>query len=102
MTPKQKRSLVMASIIGTLFGCYDDDERTRLHDELHSRIGKGIRKQVKLFGKECIVKVSHDEGNAIWKDSVDHFADKQITIEHLLVSCRCGRWTKRTYLSTTD
>lgn len=81
MNTKQKRSLILASIIGTLFNCYDDDEKTKLHNELHSRIGKGIRKQVKLYGTKCITQVSHDEGQSIWKSAVDHFAEQKITIE---------------------
>ena len=81
MTPKQKRTAVLAGIIGTLFACYDDDEQTRLHKELHSRIGVGTRKMVKQFGESEVVQVIHTEGNAIWKDAVGHFAEQEITIE---------------------
>lgn len=81
MDVKQKRTLILASIIGTLFGCYDDDEKTKLHKELHARIGKGIKSKVKVFGEKAITKVAHDEGQMIWKKAVDHFADGRITIE---------------------
>ena len=81
MTQKQKRTLILASIIGTLFACYDEDEKTNLHNELHSRIGKGIRKQAKLFGEAGVTQVAHKEGNAIWGSAVDHFRDEGISIE---------------------
>ena len=81
MTEKQKRTLILASIIGTLFSCYDDDEKTRLHLELHKRIGVGVRKWVKQYGEDTVTQVAHVDGAGIWKDAVDHFADKKITIE---------------------
>jgi len=90
MTIKQKRSLILASIIGTLFACYDDKEKTKLHDELHARIGKGIRKQVKLYGEKRITQIAHDEGQVIWKSAVDHFAKDKITIE--ASSCILAIW----------
>lgn len=81
MTPKQKRTLVISSIIGTLFACYDEKEKTKLHKELHNRIGKGIRAKVKQYGAEIIVEIAHRDGNGIWKQAVDHFAAHEITIE---------------------
>lgn len=81
MNPNQKRSLVLASIIGTLFACYDQDERTRLHEELHSRVSKGIRKQSKLFGSDVVTQVIHKTGEKIWRETVDHFTERKITIE---------------------
>lgn len=81
MNKKHKRTLVLASIIGTLFGCYAEDEKTRLHKELHARIGKGMRKQVKMYSLQEVMKVTHDEGGMVWKDAVDHFAERKITIE---------------------
>lgn len=90
MTVKQKRSLILASIIGTLFSCYEEDEKTKLHNELHTRIGKGIRKQVKLFGEPSVTKVAHDEGQTIWRSAVDHFAEKKIIIE--ASSCVLAIW----------
>ncbi len=90
MTPKQKRTLILGSIIGTLFACYDDDEKTRLHNELHSRIGKGVRCQVRAFSQETVINVAHEEGGKIWADTVDHFADKHITIE--ASSCILALW----------
>lgn len=81
MTQKQKASLIYASIIGTLFATYDDEEKTRLHHKLHTRIGKGIRKHVKLFGEDAVRVVAHDHGNKIWGAAVDHFREKEITIE---------------------
>lgn len=81
MTPEQKRTLILASIIGTIFSNYEEDEKTKLHKEIHVRIGKGIRKQVKLHSKEEVVVVAHHEGNDIWRKAVDHFAERQVTIE---------------------
>ena len=90
MTTKQKRSLILASIIGTLFSCYEEDEKTKLHDELHARIGKGIRKQVRLYGEHRITQIAHDEGQTIWRRAVDHFAEREITIE--ASSCILAIW----------
>ena len=90
MTAEQKRSLILASIIGILFGCYREEEKTKLHKELHTRIGKGIRKQVKLFGEPSVTKVAHDEGQTIWRSAVDHFAEKKIIIE--ASSCVLAMW----------
>ncbi|MDM5264772.1 hypothetical protein PF327_11255 [Sulfurovum sp. XTW-4] len=81
MTPNQKKSLILASIIGTLFATYDKKEQTRLHKEIHVRIGKGIRKQVDIHSKEEVIFVAHVQGNGIWKQAVDHFAERKITIE---------------------
>lgn len=90
MDVKQKRSLILASIIGTLLGCYEEEEKTKLHNELHARIGKNIRKKVKIFGEKLITKVAHDEGQMIWKKAVDHFAERKITIE--ASSCVLAIW----------
>lgn len=81
MRSNQKRSLILAGIIGTLFATYEENEKTQLHKELHTRIGKGVRKQVKLFGKKKITQVAHNDGNTIWGSAVDHFAEQKITIE---------------------
>lgn len=90
MTKEQKRSLILASIIGTLFACYADDEKTKLHDELHRRIGKGVRKQVRLFGEDAVKVVAHNEGNKIWGEAVEHFKERGITIE--ASSCVLALW----------
>lgn len=92
MTTKQKRTLVLAGIIGTLFACYDEDEKTRLHKELHQRIGVNTRKWVKKYGQEAVVQVVHDEGNVIWGNAVDHFAEQKITIE--ASSCVLALWNR--------
>jgi len=81
MNPKQKRTLILAGIIGTLFACYEESEKTALHRLLHKRIGVGTRRMVKRYGSAVVVQVVHEEGNAIWKDSVDHFSEQKITIE---------------------
>jgi len=88
----QKRTLVLAGIIGTLFACYEEGEKTRLHKELHARIGTGVRKMVKKYSEEKVVQVVHMEGNAVWKDAVDHFAEEKITIE--ASSCVLSLWAK--------
>ena len=90
MTSEQKRSLILASIIGTIFASYRDDERTKLHDELHRRIGKGIRKQVKLYSETAVKVVAHEEGKDVWRSAVDHFAEREITIE--ASSCILAIW----------
>lgn len=78
---KQKRTMIFAGIIGTLFSCYDENEKTRLHHELHGRIGKGFRTKVRKHGKAYVTKVGHDDAGAVWKEAVDHFAARKITIE---------------------
>ena len=81
MTCEQKRTLILAGIIGTLFACYDEDEKTRLHRELHARVGKGIRAMVKRYGEDPVNAVVSDDANALWGECVDHFAEQKITIE---------------------
>lgn len=81
MTPKQKRTLLLSGIIGTLFACYEEKEKTRLHKELHRRIGIGIRKMVKKYGEPAVTCVMQHEGNDLWKDTVDYFDEEGITIE---------------------
>ena len=92
MNANQKRTLMLAGIIGTLFACYDEDEKTRLHKELHARIGKGVRKMVKRYGKQAVIDVSHTQGNVVWGDAVDHFAERKITIE--ASACILELWAK--------
>lgn len=81
MDIKQKRTLILASIIGTLLGCYDEREKTKLHKQLHARIGKGIRKKANQYSKKIVIDIAHDEGQVIWQKAVDHFKENEITIE---------------------
>ncbi len=81
MTSKQKRTLVLAGIIGTLFACYEEEEKTRLHRELHARVGKGIRAMVKRYGEDAVNAVVGDDANTLWGACVDHFTEQKITIE---------------------
>lgn len=90
MNDKHKRSLVLASIIGTLLGTYDSDEKTKLHQTIHGRIGKGVRKFASQYGVNEVMRIAHEEGNTIWKDAVDHFAEREITIE--ASSCILALW----------
>jgi len=90
MKNTQKRTLILASIIGTLFGNYDEDEKTKLHKELHARIGKGIRKTASKYTRKIVEEVAHNDGNMIWKKAVDHFKKDKITIE--ASSCILAIW----------
>ncbi len=45
---------------------------------------------MKIFGEPAIIKIAHEEGGKIWSDTVDHFADKHITIE--ASSCILSMW----------
>jgi hypothetical protein len=92
MTNKQKRTLIIASIIGTLLACYREDEKTKLHRVLHLRIGTGTGKFVKQHGKDIVEKVAYSEGNSLWREVVDYFADKERTIE--ASACVLQLWNK--------
>lgn len=81
MNKNQKRSLVLASIIGTLFDTYEEENQTKLHKELHARVGKGIRKKASSYTKELVVEITHIDGKKIWDKAVDHFKKNGISIE---------------------
>jgi hypothetical protein len=81
MNQNHKRTMILAGIIGMLFACYDEKEKTRLHKELHEGVGRGIRKQVKLYSIKEVMEVTHKDGNDIWGKAVDHFLEREITIE---------------------
>ncbi len=90
MTEKQKRSLSLALIIRTLFLTFEEDEKTRLHDELNARMSKALRKQVKLHSEEAVLVIAKKEAQDIWRKTVDHFAAKDVSIE--AKSCVLAIW----------
>lgn len=79
MTSREKKSLVLAGIIGSLMGTYDDNEKTKLHKKIQLKIRKSINLSHKKYRQESINTVML--GDKIWKKTVDHFAGKETTIE---------------------
>lgn len=100
MNTNQKRTAVIASIIGTLLNCYEQKEQTALHRELHSRIGRGIRKQARKHSIAELMIVTYKDGSAIWEDAVGHFSEKEITIE--ASACVLSLWNMDEKRLTSD
>ena len=72
--------MILASVVNTLLRCYTNDERTKSHLILLKRVGVNIRKEIKKYGSES-VKTILEDGDYIWKKTVDKFADEKIAIE---------------------
>ena len=71
MTPKNKRALIAASIIGSLLNAYEKQERNKIHETLRLRAKKGIRRSVAKYGQEAIDAINL--GDKVWKSAIDNF-----------------------------
>ncbi len=76
----KRRSLIIATLIGTMLDSYDDADKTKLHKTLQVRIRKGMERYKKNNGKaEAMALVII--GDRVWKRAIDHFKVKEVYIE---------------------
>jgi len=74
-----EKSIIAASLIGTIFSQYEAGELNRAGEEVKKRIGKYMRKRAKSNRNEF--------GNAIlntdkaWQDAINHFVNDNVRIE---------------------
>jgi len=79
MTEKNRRTLIFASICGTMLATYSKQEKSRLHQELELRVAKGIRKIVKK--EQTVGFATISLADRLWKELVDKFAKENLTID---------------------
>lgn len=81
MTNNKSKTIILASVIGTLLDTYEANERTKLHEEIRGRIGRGMRSLSKgVDGMEALIKCIKD-GHAVWENTIHYFAERNVTIE---------------------
>lgn len=81
--PHHKKTIILASIIHTLFQCYTDDEKTKLHKNLEVKISKGFKKMIKIYNRKSVMDLIGLDGiaNRIWKELITEFDNGHISIE---------------------
>lgn len=76
----KRRSLIIATLIGTMLDSYDKEDKTNLHKNLQVRIRKGIERYKKQHGRsEALALVMI--GDRVWKRAIDFFAEQEVYIE---------------------
>lgn len=76
----KRRTLIIATLIGTMLDSYDKEDKTKLHRELQVRIRKGIERYKKKNGSaEALALITI--GDRVWKRAIDFFAEKDVYIE---------------------
>lgn len=83
MTPNNKRAIVAATISGALLRAYSKEERTRTHEDLLIRVGKGIHNEVKKYGK--VAEDAITVGNNIWIEAMDKFKHVHIEASYFII-----------------
>lgn len=76
----KRRSLIIATLIGTMLDSYDNEDKTKLHRELQVRIRKGIERYKKQHSKANALALIMI-GDRVWKRAIDFFKEKEIYIE---------------------
>lgn len=80
ITPIQQRTIILGRIIGSMLSTYQPHEKTKTHKELELRILKGLKQQIKKWGKKDVF-ATVALGKEVWYESIDHFEANNITIE---------------------
>jgi hypothetical protein len=76
-----KKTLIYSAIIGTLFSVYDKDEKTKTHKQLESRLRKGTKKFIKMYGLKKVAKLTSANNSAsqtIWQKLIDKYPNIDI------------------------
>ena len=81
MTNQNKKTVILARVISSMFNSYKDDEKTRVHKEIQVKIQRGYAKSLKKYGV-IDVKETIELGKQVWYDTIDNFqGEENITIE---------------------
>jgi len=80
MRVEQKKTIIIARVIGSLLHSYEDKEKTAIHKKIEARVQKGFNGQIKKHRVDK-VKVAVDIGKELWFATIDHFSKEAYTIE---------------------